>query len=80
METDQNNISELKGLDQKSEKILANAGIIRVQQICEYGSISCYVMTKHANKNVSLILLWALESTITGEHWQQVAKNNHISL
>jgi DNA transformation protein len=37
-------------------------------------------MAKRANKNVSLNLLWELESPKTGEHWQEVASNHRTSL
>ncbi|MFN7732745.1 MAG: TfoX/Sxy family DNA transformation protein [Pirellula sp.] len=40
----------------------------------ELGSPEAYVRAKHANSGVSLNLLWALESALTGEPWQQVAK------
>jgi DNA transformation protein len=41
---------------------------------------SLYVKAKRANANVSLNLLWALESALTGQAWQEVAKVHRTSL
>lgn len=73
-------ISELKSLGPKSQEMLARAGIRTVSQLRELGSVEAYVRAKRANSAVSLNLLWALESALTGEPWQQVAKRHRASL
>jgi DNA transformation protein len=73
-------ISELKSLGPKSQEMLARAGIRTVSQLRELGSVEAYVRAKRANSGVSLNLLWALESALTGEPWQQVAKRHRASL
>ena len=73
-------ISELKSLGPKSQEMLARAGIITVAQLREIGSVAAYVMAKNANPAASLNLLWGLESALTGERWQKVARVHRTSL
>jgi len=73
-------ISELKSLGPKSQEMLARAGIVTVAQLREVGSIAAYVRAKKANPAVSLNLLWGLESALTGQQWQQVARVHRTSL
>jgi DNA transformation protein len=73
-------ISELTGLGPKSQEMLARSGITTVEQLRKLGSIEAYVRTKRVNSAVSLNLLWGLESALTGEHWQDVAKKHRTSL
>lgn len=73
-------ISDLKGLGPKSQEMLARAGIRSVSQLREMGAIEAFVRTKRANPNVSLNLLWAIESALTGEPWQSVAQHHRASL
>ena len=73
-------IAELKSLGPKSSEILARVGITTLGDLKKVGAVSAYVMAKRANKNVSLNLLWALESALTGEPWQKVAKLHRASL
>lgn len=73
-------ISELKSLGPKSQEMLARAGIRTVAQLRELGSVEAYVRAKRANAGASLNLLWALESALTGEPWQQVARRHRTSL
>lgn len=67
-------ILDLTSLGPKSQEMLARAGIRTVAQLRVLGSAEAYVRAKQANSGVSLNLLWALESALTGEPWQQVAK------
>lgn len=74
-------IADLKSLGPKSQQMLARAGIASVGQLREIGSVSAYVLAKRANGGkVSLNLLWALESALTGEPWQEVARRHRTSL
>jgi DNA transformation protein and related proteins len=73
-------LSELNGLGPKSQQMLANAGITTVARLKELGSIEAYFLTKEKNPGVSLNLLWGLESAISGESWQTVAREHRASL
>ncbi len=73
-------IRELKSLGPKSQEMLARAGIHTVAQLRELGSVEAYVLTKRKCEGVSLNLLSALESALTGDPWQQVAKQHRTSL
>ena len=75
-----NPISKLTGLGPKSEEMLARAGITTVEQLQKLGSIEAYVRTKKVNPAASLNLLWGLESAITGERWQTIAKKHRAGL
>lgn len=78
--TTANSISELKSLGPKSQEILARAGITTVAQLQELGAIEAFVRAKQANPSVSLNLLWGLESALTGQPWQKVARVHRASL
>lgn len=73
-------ISELMSLGPKSQEMLARAGIRTAAQLKELGAVEAFVRTRRANCGVSLNLLWALESALTGEPWQQVARTHRASL
>lgn len=79
MDTDKS-IKELKGLGPKSQAMLARAGITTYEQLKKLGAIEAFVRTKRRNPSMSLNLLWELESALTGEHWQVVAKKYRTSL
>ncbi len=78
--SEQKSIGELKSLGPKSQEMLARAGITSVNQLREMGSVAAYVKAKQTNGNVSLNLLWGLESALTGEPWQDVARLHRTSL
>lgn len=59
-----------KSLGPKSWAILEQAGIGTLEQLREVGPIAAYVRAKAVNGRVSLNLLWALESALTGLPWQ----------
>ncbi|WP_268118678.1 TfoX/Sxy family protein [Methylobacter sp. YRD-M1] len=73
-------IAQLKSLGPKSQKMLVQAGVTSVDQLRALGSIEVYVRAKRSNKGVSLNLLWALESALTGQPWQEVARVHRTSL
>jgi len=60
--------------------MLERAGITSVEQLRAHGSVRAYVLTKRAVGNASLNLLWALESALCGEPWQEVARRHRTSL
>jgi DNA transformation protein and related proteins len=73
-------ISELKSLGPRSQAMLAQAGITTVEDLRRIGSVAAYCLAKRANAKVSLNLLWGLESALTGEPWQQIARVHRTSL
>lgn len=73
-------IADLKSLGPKSQEMLARAGVTSISQLRDLGSVPAYVIAKRANSNVSLNLLWALESALSGEPWQEVARLHRTSL
>jgi DNA transformation protein and related proteins len=75
-----NTISELKSLGPKSQEMLARAAISSFAQLRELGSVEVYFRAKQAHPGVSLNLLWALESALSGEPWQAVARIHRTSL
>jgi len=77
---DAKTISALKSLGPKSREMLARAGITTIAQLKDLGSVEAFVRTKRAVPGVSLNLLWALESALSGEPWQEVARLYRTSL
>ena len=76
----QKQLNDLKSLGAKSEAMLARAGITTIAKLQDIGSIAAYVKAKQVNDNVSLNLLWALESALSGEPWLEVAQKHRTSL
>ena len=64
----------------KSDAILRRAGITSLAQLRAIGSVAAYVRARNTEPRVSLNLLWALEAALTGQHWQQVAREHRTSL
>lgn len=77
---EQKTITDLKSLGPKSQEMLARAGVTSIAELRNLGSVAAYVIAKRANSNVSLNLLWALESALSGESWQEVARFHRTSL
>lgn len=73
-------LSDLPSLGPRSRDMLARAGITTVAQLRELGSVAAYARTRKANPGASLNLLWALESALTGQPWQEVARQHRTSL
>ncbi len=73
-------IADLKSLGPRSQEMLARAGIMSVAQLRELGAVAAYAKTRQANGSASLNLLWALESALTGQRWQDVARQHRTSL
>lgn len=77
---DAKTISELKSLGPKSQEMLARTGITTIDQLRDLGSVEAFVRTRRVAPGVSLNLLWALESALSGEPWQEVARLHRTSL
>lgn len=78
--TDATSLSLLPNLGPKSAQMLQTAGIKTLGDLRALGSVAAYVKAKRAGQRVSLNLLWALEGALTGERWQDVARNHRTSL
>jgi len=70
----------LPGLGPKSSGMLRSAGITSIAELREIGSVPAFVRVRRAGCRPSLNFLWGLESAITGEPWQEVARNHRASL
>ena len=70
----------IAGIGPKSNEMLAKAGINTREQLLRVGSVKAHLMVKAAGANPSLNFLWGLESVITGQHWQYVAKHSRTAL
>ena len=73
-------IADLPSLGPKSQAMLAGAGITSIARLRQLDSVRAYAMVKETNPNASLNLLWALESALSGEPWQEVARVHRASL
>jgi DNA transformation protein len=73
-------IVDLPGLGPRSQEMLASAGITRAAQLRKLGSVAAFAMVRKAEPHASLNLLWALESALSGEPWQAVARKHRTSL
>lgn len=73
-------IAGLKSLGPKSQQMLARAGITTVAELRRLGAVVAYARARQANTGASLNLLWALESALTGQPWQAVAREHRTSL
>lgn len=73
-------ITQLRGLGPKSADMLRRAGIDSARQLRALGSVRAYILVRNAGIPVSLNLLWALEGALSGEHWQDVARQHRTSL
>ncbi|MDO8991294.1 MAG: TfoX/Sxy family protein [Sideroxyarcus sp.] len=74
------NIADLPNFGPKSQQMLEQAGIHTIEQLRALGAVRGYVQVKRAGTNASLNLLWAMEGTLSGRHWQDVAKNDRLRL
>ncbi|MEQ1516735.1 MAG: TfoX/Sxy family protein [Usitatibacteraceae bacterium] len=71
---------QLPNLGPMSLKVMADAGIVTVDQLRRLGAVAAYVQVKRSGAKVSLNLLWALEAAITGLPWREVARDHRVSL
>lgn len=70
----------LRNLGPRSREMLERAGIDTLERLRETGSVRAYVAVKRAGGRPSLNLLWALEGALTGQRWQDVAREHRTSL
>lgn len=75
-----NDLATLPNLGPKSQVMLADAGIATLDELRRLGAVAAYARVKATSANASLNLLWALEGALSGQHWQDVAREHRTSL
>jgi DNA transformation protein len=60
--------------------MLAAAGINTVTELRRLGAVRAFLRVRACGAAPSLNLLWGLESALTGEPWQQVARVHRTRL
>jgi len=73
-------IQSLPNLGPKSAEMLASAGIERIEQLRQLGSVAAFAKVKAVAPSASLNLLWAIDGALAGLPWQQVAHEHRASL
>ena len=63
-----------------SKRMLAAAGITSIEALRRLGSVEAYRRVRSHDPRASLNLLWALEGALTGRPWEDVARNDRLSL
>jgi len=63
-----------------SKRMLAAAGITSVETLRRLGAVEAYRRVRSHDPRASLNLLWALEGALTGRCWEDVARNDRLSL
>lgn len=70
----------LPNLGPKSRAMLANAGITSAEALRKLGAIRAFLQVKRSGASPSLNLLWALEGALSNRRWQDVARQDRLSL
>ena len=70
----------LRNLGPVSKRMLAAAGITSLETLRCLGSVEAYRRVRSHHPRASLNLLWALEGALTGRPWEDVARNDRLSL
>jgi DNA transformation protein len=60
--------------------MLRRAGIGNLNQLRKLGAVRAYLRVKRTDGRASLNLLWALEGALSNRPWQEVARNDRLSL
>ena len=63
-----------------SKRMLAAAGITSIETLQRLGAVEAYRRVRAHDPRASLSLLWALEGALTGRPWEEVARNDRLSL
>ena len=73
-------VDAFERLGPRSREWLAGAGIDSIERLRTTGSVRAYVAVRRSGARPSLNLLWALEGALSGERWQDVAREHRTSL
>ncbi|MFC3624600.1 TfoX/Sxy family protein [Vogesella amnigena] len=71
---------EWRNLGPKSRQMLAAAGITEWAQLEALGAVAAWLRVKAVWPGASLNLLWALQGALCDLPWQQVAREQRLSL
>ena len=63
-----------------SKRMLAAAGITSLETLRRLGAVEAYRRVRSHDPRASLNLLWALEGAVTNRPWEDVARNDRLSL
>ncbi len=63
-----------------SKRMLAAAGITSIESLRRLGAVEAYRRVRSHDPRASLNLLWTLEGALTGRPWEDVARNDRLSL
>ena len=69
-----------RNLGPASRRMLNDAGIVTFAQLVPYGAVASYRLVKQHHPQASLNLLWALQGALDDQPWQQVAREQRLSL
>ncbi len=70
----------LRSIGPVSKRMLAAAGITSIETLRRLGAVEAYRRVRAHDPRASLSLLWALEGALTGRPWEDVARNDRLSL
>ena len=70
----------MPGLGPPSLAMLAAVGIHTRDDLARLGSVKAYRLVKQAGLPATLNLLWGMESALTGQPWQTVAREQRTRL
>jgi DNA transformation protein len=73
-------IRSLRGLGPRSQAMLGAAGITTLAQLESFGAVRAFLKVKASGAAPTLNLLWGLESALTNEPWQDVARVHRARL
>jgi predicted flap endonuclease-1-like 5' DNA nuclease len=73
-------LAPLRNIGPVSKRMLAAAGITSVETLRELGAVEAYRRVRSRDPRASLNLLWALEGAVSGRPWQEVARNDRLTL
>ena len=76
MSQDDRTLSSLRNLGAASARWLAEAGICTESDLRAIGAVAAYRRVKHMRRReVTLVMLYALEGAIRGVHWNELPKD-----
>ncbi len=73
-------LSKLRNLGAKSAEMLAKAGICTAQDLRQWGAVQACLRVIESGSKPSLNLPWAIEGTLTGRDWREIARDEVLPL
>lgn len=73
-------LGKMRNLGKASSEMLTSSGITSEDQLRELGAVAAFIAVKRAGCSPSLNLLWAIEGALTDRDWQDVSKDDRMSL